>query len=391
MIGMAKIRVLVADDDATMRETLAKLIEQQEALEVTALAADAGEAIELAALRRPDVVLLDVNMPNGGGPRVAREIRARSPETRVVVLSAHDDERSIGEMLAEGATSYLVKGAPVEEILRAIRDAGEGGAVLSGSVTTLVARELATRLGHEREATAAQRETTMRIQRVLDGEDALAMVFQRIVDLRAGTTVGYEALARFAGEPSRPPDVWFRDAAEVGLGLELERLAVCKALDRLPSLAPELFLSVNASPELVASAGFLTALEGAATDRIVVEITEHAPVHDYPRLARALDVLRDRGVRVAIDDAGAGFASLRHILELAPTFIKLDISITRDISTRQASRSLAAALVTFAHGIGATLIAEGVETIEQLGALDLLGVPLAQGYYLGRPESLDDR
>jgi len=173
----------------------------------------------------------------------------------------------------------------------------------------------------------------MRIQRVLDGEDALAMVFQRIVDLRAGTTVGYEALARFAGEPSRPPDLWFRDAAEVGLGLELERLAVCKALERLPSLAPELFLSVNSSPELVASAGFLTALEGAATDRIVVEITEHAPVHDYPRLARALDVLRDRGVGVAIDDAGAGFASLRHILELAPTFIKLDISITRDIST----------------------------------------------------------
>jgi EAL domain-containing protein (putative c-di-GMP-specific phosphodiesterase class I) len=253
---------------------------------------------------------------------VAREIRARSPETRVVVLSAHDDERSIGEMLAEGATSYLVKGAPVDDILRAIHDAGEGGAVFSGSVTTLVARELATRLGQEREATAAHHETTTRIQRVLDGEDAIAMAFQRIVDLRAGTTVGYEALARFAGEPSRTPDLWFREAAEVGLGLELERLAVCKAMEQLPALRPELFLSVNATPELVASAGFLTALEGAATDRIVVEITEHAPVHDYPRLARALDVLRDRGVRVAIDDAGAVFASLRHILELAPNFIK---------------------------------------------------------------------
>jgi EAL domain-containing protein (putative c-di-GMP-specific phosphodiesterase class I) len=388
--GMTKIRVLVADDDPTMRDTLANLIEQQDTLELTALAVDAGEAIELAALRRPDVVLLDVNMPNGGGPRVAREIRARSPETRVVVLSAHDDERSIGEMLAHGATSYLVKGAPVEDILRAIHDAGEGGAVFSGSVTTLVARELATRLGREREATAAQREAATQIQRVLDGEDPLSMVFQRIVDLRAGTIVGYEALARFAGEPSRPPDVWFRDAAEVGLGLELERLALCKALERLPSLAPQLFLSLNASPELVTSGEFLSAVDGAAAGRIVVEITEHAPVHDYPRLARALDLLRDRGVRVAIDDAGAGFASLRHILELAPTFIKLDISITRDISTRQASRSLAAALVTFAHGIGATLIAEGVETTEQLGALDLLGVPLAQGFYLGRPESLDD-
>src|SRR6266566_7226620 len=80
VIGMTKIRVLVADDDATMRETLANLIEQQDTLELTALAADAGEAIDLAGVRRPDVVLLDVNMPNGGGPRVAREIRARSPE-----------------------------------------------------------------------------------------------------------------------------------------------------------------------------------------------------------------------------------------------------------------------------------------------------------------------
>ncbi len=389
MIGTTTIRVLVADDDPTMRDALANLIEHQDTLELTALATDAEEAIELAALHRPDVALLDVNMPNGGGPRAAREIRARSPETRVVVLSAHEDEQSISEMLAEGATSYLVKGTPVEDILRAIHDAGEGGVVLSGSVTTLVARQLATRLGREREATVTQRQTATRIQRVLDGEDPFSMVFQRIVDLRAGKIVGYEALARFAGEPRRPPDVWFREAAEVGLGLELERAAVCRALERLPSLAPELFLSVNASPELVTSGGFLSALEGAATDRIIVEITEHAPVHDYPRLVRALDLLRGRGVRVAIDDAGAGFASLRHILELAPNFIKLDLSITRDICTRQASRSLAAALVTFAHGIDAMLIAEGVETTEQLGALDLLGVPLAQGYYLGRPETLD--
>jgi EAL domain-containing protein (putative c-di-GMP-specific phosphodiesterase class I) len=388
---MTTIRVLVADDDPTMRGALANLIEHQDTLELVALAADAEEAIELATLHRPDVALLDVKMPNGGGPRAAREIRARSPETRLVVLSAHEDEQSISEMLTEGATSYLVKGTPVEDILRAITNAGEGGVVLSGSVTTLVARQLATRLGREREATASQREAATRIQRVLDGDAPFSMVFQRIVDLRGGRIVGYEALARFVGEPSRPPDVWFREAAEVGLGLELERLAVCKALVQLPSLAPELFLSVNASPELVTSAGFLTALEGSATERVIVEITEHAPVHDYERLARALDVLRDRGVRVAIDDAGAGFASLRHILELAPNFIKLDLSITRDICTRQASRSLAAALVTFAHGIDAMLIAEGVETTEQLGALDLLGVPLAQGYYLGRPESLDAR
>jgi EAL domain-containing protein (putative c-di-GMP-specific phosphodiesterase class I)/CheY-like chemotaxis protein len=385
---MTTIRVLVADDDPTMRGALANLIEHQDTLELVALAADAEEAIELATLHRPDVALLDVKMPNGGGPRAAREIRARSPETRLVVLSAHEDEQSISEMLTEGATSYLVKGTPVEDILRAITDAGEGGVVLSGSVTTLVARQLVTRLGREREATASQREAATRIQRALDGDDPFSMVFQRIVDLRGGRIVGYEALARFAGEPSRPPDVWFREAAAVGLGLELERLAVCKALERLSSLAPELFLSVNASPELVTSAGFLTALEGAATDRIVVEITEHAPVHDYARLARALDVLRHRGVRVAIDDAGAGFASMLHILKHAPEMIKLDITLTRGIEGDPLRRALAASLVTFAAAVDSTIVAEGIETEAEAEELRRLGVRYGQGFLLGRPEAL---
>jgi EAL domain-containing protein (putative c-di-GMP-specific phosphodiesterase class I) len=117
----------------------------------------------------------------------------------------------------------------------------------------------------------------------------------------------------------------------------------------------------------------------------VIELTEHAPASDYRSLREALDAFRRSGVRIAVDDAGAGFASLRHILELAPNIIKLDISIVRDIDTEVSHRALASALVGFAREMGTELIAEGVETAEEALALDALGIRLMQGYYLARP------
>ncbi|MGZ5305631.1 MAG: EAL domain-containing protein, partial [Actinomycetota bacterium] len=121
-----------------------------------------------------------------------------------------------------------------------------------------------------------------------------------------------------------------------------------------------------------------------------IELTEHSLPSDYPSLREALDVLRRSGMRIAVDDAGAGFASLKHILELAPDIIKLDISIVRDIDTVASHRALAAALKGFAREIGTELVAEGVETAEEALALDALGIRLMQGYYLARPGPISD-
>jgi EAL domain-containing protein (putative c-di-GMP-specific phosphodiesterase class I) len=133
---------------------------------------------------------------------------------------------------------------------------------------------------------------------------------------------------------------------------------------------------------------FIQALGDADAERIVVEVTEHEAIEDYPRLRSAVDALRGLGVRLAIDDAGAGYASLRHILQLSPDFIKLDIALTRDIHEDPPQRALAAALVTFAREIGATITAEGVEVVEEAETLKDLGVELGQGFFLGRPDAL---
>ncbi|MEW5992521.1 MAG: EAL domain-containing protein [Chloroflexota bacterium] len=207
-------------------------------------------------------------------------------------------------------------------------------------------------------------------------------VFQPIVELAMRTVVGYEALTRFT-DGSRPDQI-FAEAHRCGLPLELEAAtlgAIFEAAGALPGAA---WLNINVSPELVLAGEPLAALL-AGTDRpVVLELTEHVAISDYPALRAALERLGPT-VRLAVDDAGAGFASLRHILELGPDYVKLDRAIVRRVDRDPARQALVAGLVDFATRTGATLIAEGVETEAEVRQVERLGVPLAQGYRLGRP------
>src|SRR5665213_3295268 len=224
-----------------------------------------------------------------------------------------------------------------------------------------------------------------RIERIIDDPSALTIAFQPIVDLATDSVFGYEALARFDASPYRPPDVWFREAHEHHLGIELELLAVTRALAQLPNLPEDASLTINVGPEAAMSREFIKALLDAPHRRVVIELTEHTLFDDYPGLIAALQALRLLGVRLAIDDTGNGYSSLSHILKLAPDFIKLDRDLVSGIDIDPVRRVLAACLVTFANNTGATIIAEGVETREELSVLRDLGIDYAQGYLLGRP------
>lgn len=221
-----------------------------------------------------------------------------------------------------------------------------------------------------------------RLESVLRGT-GLTMVYQPIVDLESHTVVGFESLARFSSVPPRTPDLWFEDANRLGLGDELEALAIESALARMPDT--DVYVACNVSPEVVLRGSLPPALSDAELSRVVLEITEHSVVEDYDKLDYTLRPLRDRGMRLSVDDAGAGHSSFRHILRLRPDYIKLDVSLTRDIDTDRSRRALAAALIGFARETGSELIAEGVETPLELATLRQLGVHKAQGYLLGRP------
>ncbi len=235
------------------------------------------------------------------------------------------------------------------------------------------------------------REAEARRQRIAGALDGgLSMVYQPIVRIDSGAVAGFEALARFAGTPLRSPDLWFGEAELVGLRSALELCALRGALTVLERLPAHVYVSCNLSPHTLVKGGFAAILEAVPLDRVVLEITEHAAVADYIELAAVLEPWRKRGLRLAVDDAGAGYSSFRHILMLMPDLIKLDMSLTRAIDTDIARRALAAALMRYAQETGSELIAEGVETQAELDALRALGVAKVQGNLLGWPLLADE-
>lgn len=229
------------------------------------------------------------------------------------------------------------------------------------------------------------------VRRVLDSPELLGVAFQPIVSLRTAQVVGYEALARFAPVPLQLPEAWFELGARAGLTVELEALALRRALECTRGLDPpgEAFLALNVSPLGLNDPRIQAVLLGPAVPprlRIVLELTERDAVADYESLRGAIEPYRARGMRISVDDTGAGYASLRHVTELRPDFIKLDARLIRGLTGDEARQALVAAMATFAAAIGSNLIAEGVEALEDLAALVRVGRPiLVQGFAIGRP------
>jgi EAL domain-containing protein (putative c-di-GMP-specific phosphodiesterase class I)/CheY-like chemotaxis protein len=234
----------------------------------------------------------------------------------------------------------------------------------------------------------ADRRETVEIRKRLRRElaaRAFYPVFQPIVELETLEVVGFEAMTRFAD--GTRPDLRFAEATAYGMGEEFELAAIEAAVGQAVKLPEGLFLSLNISPAVALSAGKrLPRVLADLARPVVLELTEHVPIEDYPSLRQALDAMGD--VEIAVDDAGAGYASMRHILELRPAFAKLDISLVRGIDGDELRQAMAAGFQYYALRTGCRLIAEGVETDEEANTLKALGVDFGQGYLFGRPERL---
>ena len=215
--------------------------------------------------------------------------------------------------------------------------------------------------------------------------NGVRMLFQPVVRLRDGEAMAFEALARFDDSSFATPAHAFAAATRAGLGVQLELLAIQRAFAQLDHMPAGTWLGVNLSAEALTAPAVQHALLRHADRKIGVEITEHTQVHDYAALIATTDMLRSAGVQIVVDDAGAGYASFSHILQLRPDVIKLDIAITRDVDTDPVRQALTRSLVSFAGDIGAALIAEGIETRSEHQSLLRLGVQLGQGYLMARP------
>lgn len=228
---------------------------------------------------------------------------------------------------------------------------------------------------------------TARINTAIE-HDGFEIFLQPIMRLETGELASFEALSRFSATPYRSPDLWFNEASIVGQQVELEVLAIRKSLSLLPQLPSEVSISVNASPDTIASGILSDLILQAGPNRVILELTEHAIIEDFDSVSAAIQALRHLGVRIAADDVGAGHSGLTQLLRLRPDLIKLDIELVHGIDQNSAKRSLVKGMVHFASEIDATVVAEGIETEAELKTLRELKVHKGQGYLLGRPQGL---
>jgi EAL domain-containing protein (putative c-di-GMP-specific phosphodiesterase class I)/DNA-binding NarL/FixJ family response regulator len=371
--GGSSLSVIIADENKEFLDALASIIDRAPDFALVGKARDATTAVRLAALYTPDIALVDASMPGGGGAIAAAQIRRGSPATRVIALSASPERDVVMQMLRAGASSYLVKSVPGQDLLKSLR-----------ATTLRPLDELVVQLDPGAARGQPSDDLASRVRAVIEGE-ALSMMFQPIVSIQGHGVVGVEALARFDGEPRQSPDVWFMDAVASGLGTEMDLAAARAALAILPQLPEDIDLFVNVVPETLFSSGFEELIAGVPGKRVVLELTEHAPVHDYGRLAGVVEDLRAEGFRIAVDDVGAGYSSFRHLLTVHPDVLKIDISLCRSIESDRARQVIAASIASLGRELDATVVAEGIETAAELATVRGLGVDSAQGFFLGRP------
>ena len=221
---------------------------------------------------------------------------------------------------------------------------------------------------------------------VLNGTIPFTFHYQPVVDLQRGVAAGYESLVRFGGRLNWSPDRWFSAADQLGRKLELEMLVASSVLAARPILPQNCFLAVNASPALLLSEQWDELLHRSSSlAGVVVEITEQDPITDYVAIQKKMSSIRAKGGMVAVDDVGSGYASLKHVMEVRPDFLKLDRGFIGGCHLDPARKALIEMIGTIARRLDAWIIAEGVETRPELEQLIVLDVSLAQGYHLGRP------
>lgn len=304
------------------------------------------------------------------------------------VISGPDLVRAMAEVAAKGRdwNGVVVRcrhrdgRAVAVEVAGTERISPEGRACGFEGTSRLVPPRTARQVIHSR--------SRDRLQWMIE-ETTLLTAFQPIRRLGTGEVLGVEALTRFADEDGAGTgtEFWFTEAAKVGLLGELEFAALHTAVTAAQALPPDIYVALNVSPQTCLNPRLTDLLHrsGLPLSRVVLELTERLEVSDYGPLLSALAPLREGGLRIAVDDAGSGFASMRHVLHIRPDIIKLDRSLIAGIDDDQGQHALGKALLDFAGEIGATLVAEGIETAEELAVVTRIGMTAGQGYLIGRP------
>jgi EAL domain-containing protein (putative c-di-GMP-specific phosphodiesterase class I) len=338
------------------------------------------------SLRRHDLVLEPLISGNTfvvllGPPRQERPLE-------------HGDAARVRERLLRGLEHHLARclRASAEARFRVCVGASIVRHEASVEVSRLIYRALEQSITDAVARGAREsRQNTNLLRPILEGQTVQA-VYQPLVDVVDRRILGFEALTRVPDSPFRTPDLLFRAAEEAGALWTLERLCRRRALETHPVAGGGelLFLNVERDsfrdPELIGPS-FRDELERVSLEpsQVVLELTEHTLIRDFAAFRARLRACRERGFRLAMDDVGTGYCGLQAIAEIQPDYLKIDMMLIRDLHSHPIKRELVATIRRFAESTNTTLIAEGVETREELESLAALGVRHVQGYLFARP------
>jgi EAL domain-containing protein (putative c-di-GMP-specific phosphodiesterase class I)/GGDEF domain-containing protein len=326
-------------------------------------------------------VLLDLRE----GVELAREIASQQPDARLVGLL--DDD-------ATGAPGALAAG--VFAFLNATTSSDDARAVLAGrsamppAFVDAVLRESARPLNRRERELAPRARLVSQARRAIDAPGALRPVFQPIAKLAERGLYGYLALTRFTGESDERTGRRFAEANALGLGMDLELAAARAALTQLARFPDGVALFLKLSCATLADDRVMELVELNDAPRVVFELGGHPEPAEAAAFNHNVAALRDTGIRFSVDETGASFGALDRMLDLAPNFIRLARGLTRDIDTDRTRRALALAVTSFATHLGARVIADAVETAEELSALKRMGVTYGLGFHIGRPGPLPE-
>jgi EAL domain-containing protein (putative c-di-GMP-specific phosphodiesterase class I) len=374
--GAPKRRILVVDDDVLVGRGLNRVFSAA-GFDVTVVE-DGESAVNALVSTSFDVVISDIMMPGMSGVDVLKAVRARDLDVPVLLMTGNPSVETAIEAVALGALQYLPK--PVSNT--ALLECVERASTLHSIARTK--RDALKLLGASATQAGDRAGLEAGFTRSLE---TMWMAFQPIVDAGAREIFAYEALMRTA-EPSMPnPGIVLAAAERLGRLTDIGRRvrSLSAAAFRSAPSASLLFVNLHTrdllDPELFDPTSALATMAG----RVVLEITERASLDDVPDVVERVQKLRTMGFRVAIDDLGAGYAGLSSFVALEPDFVKLDMSLVRDVHKSSVRTRLVGSLTGLCKDLGMRVLAEGIETVEERDAVRALGCDLLQGYYFAKP------
>jgi len=372
-------RVLVVDDESAVRATLRRLLEMVgfDVREAT----DGNDAVALLATSDVDVVLTDIAMPGMDGIALLEAIRSRDADLPVVLLSGLPALETAIQAVELGAFRYLMKPFDARTLVATLE--------MAGKLYRVARLRRIAQFRAEEQPCVVPIEFD-RNQALSEAMSSIGFAYQPVWEARTGALVGYEALMR-PSEPAFPNPGVLLDAAErTGRVIELGRIVRARAPLTWKSEVRTGLLFVNLHPAELADPALLdpNSVLASVANRVVLEVTERHTLCDLKELDSTFRQLREMGFRLALDDLGAGYASLNSFAALCPSFVKLDMGLIRAIDTDPVRRRLVASMIQVCNDLDSQVVAEGIETPAEKDAVTELGAHLLQGFLLGRPQWL---